>query len=137
MKNIVTSMVGWSLLGLVGLTAAGAAAWAVKNHIDQQRPWMPEDYYTTVQAGAPLEQKYSGRGNYEVSSLVVSMPGTAMQNLRLWYPAQLEQSKESWPLIVVVNASNTAALNYEAWFERLASWGFIVAGNDDRQAGTG
>ena len=58
---------------------------------------MPEDYYTTVQAGAPLEQKYSGRGNYEVSSLVVSMPGTAMQNLRLWYPAQLEQSKESWP----------------------------------------
>lgn len=137
MKNIVTSMVGWGLLGLVGLTAAGVAAWAVKNHIDQQRPWMPEDYYTTVQAGAPLEQKYSGRGNYEVSSLVVSMPGTAMQNLRLWYPAQLEQSKESWPLIVVVNASNTAALNYEAWFERLASWGFIVAGNDDRQAGTG
>lgn len=137
MKHIVTSMVGWGLLGLAGLAAAGAAVWAVKNHIDQRRPWMPADYYTAVQAGAPLEQKYSGRGSYEVSSLVVPMPDTAMQNLRLWYPAQLEQSEEAWPLVVVVNASNTAALNYEAWFERLASWGLIVAGNDDRQTGTG
>ncbi len=42
-----------------------------------------------------------------------------------------------YPLIVVVNGSNTAALNYEPYFERLASWGFVVVGNDDRQAGTG
>lgn len=36
-----------------------------------------------------------------------------------------------------MNGSNTAALNYEPYFERLASWGFVVVGNDDRQAGTG
>ncbi len=41
------------------------------------------------------------------------------------------------PLIVITNASNVAALNYEPYFVRLASWGFIVAGNEDRQAGSG
>ena len=28
-------------------------------------------------------------------------------------------------------------MNYEPYFKRLASWGFIVAGNEDRQAGSG
>ena len=36
-----------------------------------------------------------------------------------------------------MNASGTPAFKYEPWFERLASWGFIVVGNEDPQAGTG
>ena len=40
-------------------------------------------------------------------------------------------------MIVVVNASGTPAFKYEPWFKRLASWGFIVVGNEDPQAGTG
>ena len=38
---------------------------------------------------------------------------------------------------MITNASNVAALHYEPYFKRLASWGFIVAGNEDRQAGSG
>ena len=40
-------------------------------------------------------------------------------------------------MIAVVNASGTPAFKYEPWFRRLASWGFIVVGNEDPQAGTG
>ena len=40
-------------------------------------------------------------------------------------------------MIVVTNASNTTALNYKPFFARLASWGFVVIGYDDRQAETG
>jgi hypothetical protein len=40
-------------------------------------------------------------------------------------------------MIMVVNASNTRVRNYKPFFERLASWGFIVVGNEDPQCGTG
>ncbi len=38
---------------------------------------------------------------------------------------------------MVVNASGTPAASYEPFFERLASWGFVVIGNEDGQTGTG
>ena len=46
-------------------------------------------------------------------------------------------SERQYPVIVIVNASNTAALNLKPAYARLASWGFIVVGNDDRQTGMG
>lgn len=130
-------IVGLGLLGLLALIAVLAVALIVKNQIDLRRPYLSEDYYTAFHSDAPLEHHYAGLGTYPVSSLVVPMPGTDLEQLRIWYPAELERSDGTWPLIVVVNASNTAALNYEPWFARLASWGFVVAGNDHRQAGTG
>ena len=39
--------------------------------------------------------------------------------------------------IMVVNGSQTPAKIYLPVFERLASWGFIVVGNDDPQTGNG
>ena len=38
---------------------------------------------------------------------------------------------------MVVNGSNTPAKIYLPFFQRLASWGFVVVGTDDPQAGTG
>lgn len=55
----------------------------------------------------------------------------------MYYPAELKTSGNAYPLIMVVNGSQTPAKTYLPFFERLASWGFIVAGNDDPQAGTG
>ena len=40
-------------------------------------------------------------------------------------------------MILVVNAGRTRTFNYELFFDILASWGFIVAGNDNPQTGTG
>lgn len=40
-------------------------------------------------------------------------------------------------MILVVNASGTPAASYEPFFPRLASWGFIVVGNEDGQTGNG
>lgn len=109
----------------------------IKNHIDSQKSWLTTDYYTEFKTSSELEKKYSGLGENQVSNLVLEADDEAIDNYRIWYPKQLENEDTTYPLIVVVNASNTAALNYEAYFERLASWGFIVVGNDDRQSGTG
>ena len=40
-------------------------------------------------------------------------------------------------MILVVNASGAPASLYEPFFPRLASWGFVVVGNEDGQTGNG
>lgn len=109
----------------------------VKNYIDSQKPYIKDDYYTEFQSESELEGKYAGLGSYEVSSLELKSDDKTLGKIRVWYPAELKNGNKTYPLIVVTNASNMAALNYKPFFERLASWGFIVVGNDDRQAGTG
>lgn len=106
----------------------------VKNYIDTQKAYIAEDYYTEFKSNSVLENKYAGLGSFEVSGLEIQSDDKTLGKIRVWYP--VENDKE-YPLIVVTNASNMAALNYKPFFERLASWGFIVVGNDDRQAGSG
>ena len=132
MKKML-KIIGIVLLCLVGVVVL----LLVKNYIDSQRPMLPEDYYTLLEYEMPLERNYAGIGNYEVKNTVYKSDDKAIGNIRVWYPAELEESEKQYPMILVVNASNTAALNYEPFFSRLASWGFIVVGNDDRQTGTG
>lgn len=130
-------ILGIAVLCLAGLVVLLLGLLILKNRADAQKPWLPEDYYTAFASQSPLEKKYMGRGSFAVSHTVIPSEDASIQNFRLWYPAGLETSSETYPLVLITNASNMAALNYEPFFERLASWGFIVAGNDDRQAGTG
>ena len=136
MKKVL-KIVGIILLILVLLIAAVVGALLYKNHRDSLRAWLPENYYTLPQPELPLEGKYTGAGSYAVSHAVISYGDKTIQNVRVWYPADMETAARTWPVVFIVNASNMAALNYEPYFARLASWGFIVVGNDDRQTGTG
>ena len=96
-----------------------------------------DNYYESFQSECPLEQHYSQLGPYEVLQLDLPNEDERIGAVRMWYPAELEASDASWPVVVVVNASGSPANVYEPWFARLASWGFVVVGNEDPQAGTG
>ncbi|EOS20896.1 hypothetical protein C806_04704 [Lachnospiraceae bacterium 3-1] len=133
MKKVL-KIVGIVILGMIILIVLVVGFLLMKNYIDSQKPWLAKDYYTQFQSDSELEKKYAGLGDYEVSVMAVKSKDKSIGNIRIWYPSEMENR---YPLIVVVNGSNTAALNYEPYFERLASWGFVVVGNDDRQAGTG
>ncbi len=109
----------------------------IKNGIDSKKPQLTDDYYTSFKSDSPLEKKYSGLGDYEVANADFDAGDKKIAKYRIWYPKELESAEQEYPLIVITNASNVAALNYEPYFKRLASWGFIVAGNEDRQAGSG
>ena len=98
---------------------------------------MADDYYASFRSECPLEQQYSQRGPHEVLQLDIPSEDERIGAVRMWYPAELEASDASWPVVVVVNASGSPANVYEPWFARLASWGFVVVGNEDPQAGTG
>ncbi len=136
MKKIL-KIVGLVILGMIILIALAVVFLLIKNYIDSQQPWLEKDYYTQFQSDSETEKKYAGLGDYEVSGMAAKSEDKAIGNIRIWYPSEMENRQNRYPLIIVVNGSNTAALNYEPYFERLASWGFVVVGNDDRQAGTG
>lgn len=136
MKKLL-KIVGIVLLAIVLLAVILVAVLLVKNYIQSRKPLLTEDYYTWLQPEEALERKYTGLGDYDVSHTVLDYGDDTIRNIRIWYPTELERSARAYPAILVVNASNTAALNYEPFFARLASWGFVVVGNDDRQTGTG
>lgn len=136
MKKVLKIM-GIIFLCIVILIVLLVVGLIIKNHIDSGESQVTKDYYTNFQSDAPLEKKYAGIGSYKISNTVIPSEDDTIGNIRIWYPSELETKDSKYPLIIVTNASNTAALNYESFFERLASWGFIVVGNDDRQSGTG
>ena len=126
-----------SIKVIILVIAVVVAVLVIKGVIEAKKPSVKEEYYIEFSASAPLEQKYSQLGEYEVSSFDDPSDNEAIKKVRFWFPSELEISEKKYPVIVVVNASGTPAFKYEPWFKRLASWGFIVVGNEDPQAGTG
>lgn len=117
--------------------AAVIVVFVIKGFIESKKPSVKDDYFKDFLSFAPLELKYSQTGEYEVSTLADPSDNDRIKKVRFWFPAELADNSRRYPVIVVVNASGTPAFKYEPWFRRLASWGFIVVGNEDPQAGTG
>lgn len=122
---------------IVGIVVVLLIVLTIKNHFDSLKPHLKDDYYTEFKSDYELEKKYAGLGSYEVANADYDAGDKKIGKYRVWYPKELESKQQEYPLIVITNASNVAAMNYEPYFQRLASWGFIVAGNEDRQAGSG
>ena len=127
------------LVIILVLAAAGAGTYF---YIKAQFPSgkdtdITEGYYKKFHSDAELEMKYSQLGEYDVAYTEMPSENESIAKIRFWYPAELEKNDNKYPVIMVVNASGTPAASYEPFFERLASWGFIVVGNEDPQTGTG
>lgn len=100
-----------------------------------RQPLVAEGYYQATVSGGELERQYTGRGKYELSKLVFDETDDAMGSIYVWMPQSEAPSPR--PIIIIVNGSNAIASRCEPFFERLASWGFVVVGNDDPMAGHG
>ena len=123
------------VLGIIVLIIIGLVIiLLIKNVIESYKPYLKDDYYNEFTTKSPLEEKYAKLGSYEVSQ--VDYEADEIGKVRVWYPSELEKQNKKYPMIILVNASNTRARNYEPYFNHLASWGFIVVGNEDPQAGS-
>ncbi len=127
------------LVIVIALAAAGAGAYFyIKSQFPSGKDTeITEGYYQKFRSDAELEMKYSQPGGYEVSYTEMLSENGSIGRIRFWYPSELEKNDNQYPMIMVVNASGTPAASYEPFFKRLASWGFIVVGNEDPQTGTG
>ena len=134
MKKVM-KIIGIVLLSIVALVVVLIVINTIKTKINEKKVWISDNYYTAFESDSALEKKYAGLGEYKVKELEFKSDNKAIDKIRVWYPSEAENRQ--YPVIVIVNASNTAALNLKPAYARLASWGFIVVGNDDRQTGTG
>ena len=100
------------------------------------RPAVPNNYTRTVKTGGEIEANYLAMGNSEVK-YIEEAADEPIKKYEIYYPAELETSDKTYPAVVFVNGSGIPGSRYKALFRHLASWGFIIIGNEDPSAGDG
>ncbi len=111
---------------VIGVTVIALAAIAV--FLLSRSPVVSADYVDDQAAGGSIEATYMAMGPYAVSSEVYDAEpedGEERQ-YKVWHPV----AEGSYPLVIMVNGTGVPFQRYEAIFEHLASWGFVVVGND-------
>ena len=93
-------------------------------------PFVPRDYTKKTATGGPIEAHYLAMGAHGVKSLSVAVDEPA-KKITCFYPEELPQETRRWPVVVFVNGTGVMPAKYDTLFKHLASWGFIVIGNDD------
>ncbi len=84
--------------------------------------------YNSKTYPCPVEQKYHENGPYQVTVHL-------MDDIHVFVPDTVHNAP--LPTVVMVNGTGLNALHYRPVFEHLASWGFVVIGNDDSNAWNG
>ena len=103
---------------------------AILLFILSRKPFVPSNYMKTVETGGELEAKYLAMGQYEVKYTEADAPEDWGKFIT-YYPAGMETESKTYPVVVIVNGTGVYASKYPALFKHLASWGFIVIGNED------
>jgi hypothetical protein len=107
----------------------------IYNLVQSNKPIISDNYYEDFKSLSKLELKYTKRGTCSTENIEYDSDNKDINKIYAWFPSELQNSNKKYPMIVVVNASNIKVKNYKPFFDRLASWGFIVVGNDDPQTG--
>ena len=80
---------------------------------------------------SPIEKKYAADGSYAVTHESHDAAEPRVGQHQVWYPSEVATSNHRWPVVVLANGSGVNASRYEVIFRHMASWGFIVVGNED------
>ena len=99
-------------------------------------PAVPNNYSKEVETGGDIEAKYLAMGKYKVKSTKSKATELTKYNY-VDYPEELENNNKKYPVVIVLNGTGVLPKKYKALFKHLASWGFIVVGNDDPSTGFG
>lgn len=94
-------------------------------------------YKGEISSKVPVESKYMKAGSEQVATVEFNSDNPTVEKIVAVYPQSLLQSDRMVPLVNIGNASNTTAYDLMEAMQHLASWGFVVIGNMDKQTGTG
>lgn len=96
------------------------------------------EYFNRVVPGGTLEKKYTAYGEFQIASLEVDSNEERFDKYKIWYPAELENGTDKkYPIVLFVNGTGVPYSKYGATFDHLASWGFVVIGNNDVNSANG
>lgn len=93
-------------------------------------------YNKKIETGGNIEYKYLQKGKYKTSHITVKVE-KPMKKYTIYYPSEIESGNKKYPLVFITNGTGFKATMYKPLYERLASWGFVVIGNQDKGTGTG
>ena len=131
---MVKKVMKWILIGiaaLIGLVIVGITLLvAISNY-------KGANYWKFAKPQGMIETKYTGMGEHEVSLFEFDVPDTVWEKYEIWYPSNLEQPDQAYPVVGIANGTGMRVSKQSAIYEHLASWGFIVAGNEDEHSRTG
>ncbi len=119
----------WIIISIIGVIIVGLIALSMRQAV-------PNNYFNKVETGGILEAKYLAKGTYEVDVLEKRV----LENFKkyeIYYPNEISHSDKVWPVIIVSNGTGVKASSYKAWFEHLASWGFVVVGTEEEYSWNG
>ena len=131
MKFVKFILIAICVIAVLPVSLVGCISWLAK------QPVVKSDYYNDVVTDKPLEQKYTAMGSNDVSFVEYNAKDNKIGRYRIWYPTAIENSAEKYPLVIMANGTGIPSTKYEAIFEHLASWGFIVIGNEDKDSWNG
>ncbi len=118
------------VIGAVIILLAGFLIWKIN------QPMVPLNYVDTVQTGGEIEAKYIKKGNYDIS-YYEEQTNDSLKKYEIYYPKELETTAKKYPAVVFTNGTGVAGSKYVALFEHLASWGFVVIGNEEPETWNG
>lgn len=104
--------------------------------VNSLKPVVPKNYTETVKAGGDIEATYLKNGAYAVDYTEVNVFEN-YKKYEIYYPEELTSADKKYPVIVVNNGTGVKGSKYKAVFEHLASWGFIVIGNEEEYSWNG
>lgn len=121
----VVTMAALAMSGLIALNMSAAA------------PKVAPGYFDKVQAAGTIEKRYTAMGPHPVAREEHPTQEPGLGKISIWYPADLRSGANAYPVVIMANGTRIGAARYQPIFEHLASWGFIVAGNEAGSSGSG
>ena len=94
-------------------------------------PLVQRGYQQQIDYQGKLEKKYAMDGSLSIDSFSVESGDKQTKQFKVWFPKELKNTAKKYPVVVMANGTGVFASRYIPIFEHLASWGFIVVGNED------
>ena len=118
---------------VLGCCAGCKSLWdVIKN-----APAVKDGYQEKFNYPGKIEKLYAADGQYAVDVFEQKSPEEIIKLFQVYYPSDLKASDKKWPVVIMANGTGIPAQKYKAIFKHLASWGFIVVGNQDEWAWNG
>ena len=123
----------WMKRTIIALAGVAFLFWGCSTILENvlYAPIVQEGYQQSISYYGVLEKKYAMNGTMAIDSFSIESGDDQTKRYEVWYPKELTSSQRTWPVVVMANGTGVFASRYIPIFEHLASWGFIVVGNED------
>ncbi len=124
MKKVLKIILIIVIAAVLLIVGGFSALLAIANHQNK-------NYWKYAKPAGEIEKKYTAMGELEVSYTEFEAKTDTYGKYEIWYPTEMKNSDTKYPLVIMANGTGVRASKYQEVFKHLASWGFIVVGNED------